>query len=93
MTDFTVSRSLNNFAGGLLGLAMLGEMGFDGFVINNEYSVLVSKDHASIKSFSGDNVPEYIIEKLAEYLKYKEYHVETKKDDECVYIYNDGVKE
>ena len=87
---FEVTRSLDNFRGGLLGLAVLAQMGYDGFVINNEYSVLVSKDHVSVKGFDGKKMPKTMIKKLAEYLKYNKYHTE---DSDCLYIYNDEYSE
>ena len=87
---FEISRSLGNYTGGLLGLCMLSEMGYDGFVVNNEYSVLVSKDHVSVKSFSGQKIPKALIKKLAEHLKYSKYHTEEK---DVLYIYNDNFSE
>lgn len=84
--EYNVSKSLGNVAGGLVGIMFLAAKGYDFFVVNNEYSVLVSKDHCSIKSFSGNEVPAEIINKTAEYLNYKKFH--TEKTD-CLYIYND----
>lgn len=85
--EYNVSKSLGNVTGGLAGMLLLAEQGYDFFVINNEYSVLVSKDHCSIKSFSGNKIPTEIINKTAEYLKYEKFHT---KEEGCLYIYNEG---
>lgn len=83
---FEVSHSLQNFTGGLLGLAFLGAAGYDGFVVNNEYSVLVSKDHCSVKSFSGKKIGKALIRRIAQYLQYPNYHTEQR---DILYIYKD----
>lgn len=87
---FIVSKGLEHFSGGLLGRLMLAQLGYDGFVVNNEYSVLVSKDHCSVKSFTGQKIPNELIKKVAEYLEYSKYHTEEK---DCLYIYNDNFEE
>ena len=86
---FEVSRSLDNVTGGLIGMAIIAKMGFDWFVVNNEYSVLVSKDHVSVKNFGGKKVTKAIIKKIAEYMKYSQYHTEG---NSCVYIFDDSKK-
>lgn len=87
---FDVSRSLNHLQGGLLGLCVIGSAGYDFFVINNEYSVLVSKDHCSINRFNKKKIPNYIIKETAKYLKYKKFHTELR---DVLYVYNDEVIE
>lgn len=86
---FEVSRSLDNVTGGLIGMAIIAKMGFDWFVINNEYSVLVSKDHVSVKNFGGKKISKAMVKKIAEYMKYKQYHTEG---NGCMYIFNDTPK-
>lgn len=86
---FEVSRSMDNVTGGLIGMVIIARMGFDWFVVNNEYSVLVSKDHVSVKNFGGKKVTKAIIKKIAEYMKYSQYHTEG---NSCVYIFDDSKK-
>lgn len=87
---FEVSRSIGNINGGLTGMLILAAQGYDFMVINNKYSVLISKDHCSMKSFSGKSIPKTIINKTAEYLKYKKFHTEQR---DCLYIYNDEAQD
>ena len=87
-----ISRSILNFTGGLLGRCMIAEYGFiDAFTVNNKFSVLVSKDHASIKAMDSDPVTDELCCQVAEQeLGYKEPNL--KKDGNCFYVY-DGAKQ
>ena len=53
---FEISRDLGHFTGGLIGKILLYSMGYDGFVVNNEFSVIVSADHCSVKSFGDKKI-------------------------------------
>ena len=88
MTKLEVSRSILNFKCGLLGRCMIGQAGFiDAFTINNEFSVLVSKDHASVKAMDREQVTEDICRQIATLeLKYKDFTIE--KDGNLWYIYD-----
>lgn len=87
MQNFKISRDLGHFNGGIIGKAMLMKYGFiDAFFVNNAFSVLVSKDHASVKAHDSEEITSELISKIAEELGYKNYSVE-KEDDSFVYIY------
>ena len=87
---FEISRDLGHFTGGVFGKAMLYSMGYDGFVVNNEFSVIVSADHCSVKSFGDKKIRTPLLKKIAEYLKYQSYHIEQHDTNpDFYYIYKD----
>lgn len=88
-----ISRSLECFAGGLLGKCMVYQLGFnDAFMVDNEFSVLVSKDHASVKQQGEKRLTKSILSEIAtDVLGYTDF--EIKKDGSCFYIFNKGYKE
>lgn len=88
MTKLDLSRSILNFNGGILGRAFIAQAGFiDAFVVNSKFSVLVSKDHASVKAMDSEKVTEDICRQIASLvLKYKDFTIE--KDGSCWYIYD-----
>lgn len=88
-TKLEIRRSILNFKGGLLGRCMIAEYGFiDAFVVNNKFSVLVSKDHASVKAMDSEPVTEELCHQVAEQeLGYKNFNI--KQDGSCFYIYNE----
>lgn len=83
-----ISRGLENFTGGLLGKAMVYQLGFvDAFMVDDEFSVLVSKDHASVQQKGKKRLTKAILNKIAtEVLHYKDFT--TKKEGNCFYIFN-----
>ena len=87
-----ISRDLGHFTGGLLGKFMIYQLGFnDAFMVDNEYSVLVAKDHASVKQQGKKRLTKSILNKIAtEVLGYKDF--EIKKDGSCFYIFDKGYK-
>lgn len=88
-----ISRSLGHFTGGLLGKCMVYQLGFiDAFMVDNEFSVLVSKDHASVKQQGEKRLTKSILSEIAiDVLVYTDF--EIKKDGSCFYIFNKGYKE
>lgn len=85
-----ISRDLGCFSGGLLGKCVIYQLGFiDAFMVDNEFSVLVSKDHASVKQQGRKRLTKSILNKIAtEALGYKDF--EIKKDGSCFYIFDIG---
>ena len=80
-----ISRSINNFTGGLIGMAFIYSKFKDAFIVDNDFSVLVSSDHCSVNSHSGKIIPKSLLKDIAEYLDYKNYKIEHR---DCTYIYN-----
>lgn len=84
-----ISRGLEHFTGGLIGKCMVYQLGFvDAFIVDNEFSVLVSKDHASVKQQGKRKLTRKILNQIAkEVLRYKVFSI--KKDGKIYYIYNE----
>lgn len=82
-----VSRSILNFQGGFLGRITIAQCGFiDAFVVNNEFSVLVSENHASIKAMGNEPITDELCSEIAKQeLGYEEFKIE--QDGNCYYIY------
>ena len=87
-----ISRDLGHFTGGLIGKCMIYQLGFnDAFMVDNEFSVIVSKDHASVMQRGEKRLTESILNKIAtKALGYKDF--EIKKDGSCFYIFDKGYK-
>lgn len=88
-----ISRDLGHFTGGLLGKCMIYQLGFnDAFMVDNEFSVLVSKDHASVKQRGKKRLTKSILSEIAtDVLGYTDF--EIKKDGSCFYIFDKGYKD
>lgn len=88
-TKLEIRRSILNFKGGLLGRSMIAQCGFiDAFTINNKFSVLISKDHASVKAMDSEPVTEELCRQVAKQeLGYKKFNI--KQEGSCFYIYNE----
>lgn len=88
-----ISRDLGHFTGGLLGKCMIYQQGFnDAFMVDNEFSVLVSKDHASVKQQGKKRLTKSILSEIAtDVLGYTDF--EIKKDGSCFYIFDKGNKD
>ena len=89
MSKLEISRGLGIYQGGLMGAMIIHELGFiDAFLVNNEFSVLVKEDHASVKSQGDKEVTTELCEQIAtQELKYKNFKIE--KDGNCFYIYKE----
>lgn len=89
MSKLKISRGIGIYNGGLLGATLICKLGFiDAFLVNNEFSVLVSENHASVKAQGDKEVTTELCEQIAtQELKYKKFKIDT--DGNCFYIYNE----
>lgn len=90
MKKLEINRGLGIYNGGLLGAAFIRQLGFiDAFLVNNEFSVLVKEDHASVKAQGDKEVTTELCEQIAtQELKYEKFKIE--KDGACFYIHREN---
>jgi len=79
-----IDRGIHIYAGGLLGACIVHRLGYDAMIVDDKYSVLISQDHASIKSINHTQIPYKILKQIAKYLGYQDYKI--KKDGDLYFI-------